>query len=83
MLQPRRRFTCRTVSYPNRHRSGGHTGWPTGWFPWRNGMAFMSDLVLNFSEAVVDVDSATKTNGLFPEKAKPECESTTNVDDSR
>lgn len=45
-------------------------------------MAFMSDLVLDFSEAVVDVDSAAKTTGVFPKKAKPECDSSTNVKDS-
>lgn len=30
-------------------------GWPMGWLPWKHGMSFMTNMVLHFSEAVLEV----------------------------
>lgn len=32
-------------------------GWPKGWLPWKQGMSFMTNMVLHFSEAVLEVEA--------------------------
>ena len=33
-------------------QTGGHIGWPTGWFPWDSGFQFSTTLTLNFIETL-------------------------------